>query len=73
MLFIPITNAANEKRESLGFTINHPIKNIIKKKRRKGYKKRNGHRQSLTQIVIEGINGSAPKKKAAKKAEATEE
>ena len=47
---------------------------VFKKKRRKGYKKRNGHRQSLTQIVIEGINGSAaPKKKAAKKAEATEE
>jgi large subunit ribosomal protein L21 len=46
---------------------------IFKKKRRKGFKKRNGHRQYLTQIVIEGINGSAPKKKAAKKAEATEE
>ena len=46
---------------------------VFKKKRRKGYKKKNGHRQSLTQIVIEGINVSAPKKKAAKKAEATEE
>src|SRR5690606_36765973 len=44
---------------------------VIKKKRRKGFKKKNGHRQSLTQIVIEGINGSAPKKKAAKKAETT--
>lgn len=28
---------------------------IFKKKRRKGYKKKNGHRQSLTQIVVEGI------------------
>ena len=28
---------------------------VFKKKRRKGYKKKNGHRQSLTQIVIEGI------------------
>ena len=28
---------------------------VFKKKRRKGYKKRNGHRQYLTQIVIEGI------------------
>ena len=49
---------------------------IFKKKRRKGYKKRNGHRQYLTQIVIEGINGtaSAPKKRATKKAaEKTEE
>lgn len=28
---------------------------IFKKKRRKGYKKKNGHRQSLTQILVEGI------------------
>jgi len=50
---------------------------VFKKKRRKGYKKRNGHRQYLTQIVIEGISTSAPKKAAPKKAavevEATEE
>jgi len=35
---------------------------VFKKKRRKGYKKRNGHRQYLTQIVIEGITASAAKK-----------
>jgi len=46
---------------------------VFKKKRRKGYKKKNGHRQSFSQIVIEGINASAPKKKTAKKAETTEE
>ena len=49
---------------------------VFKKKRRKGYKKKNGHRQSLTQIQISGITapGAAPKKKAAKKEkEATEE
>ena len=48
---------------------------IFKKKRRKGYKKRNGHRQYLTQIVIEGITvGGASKKAASKKAvEATTE
>ncbi|WP_310558304.1 50S ribosomal protein L21 [Flavobacterium sp.] len=40
---------------------------VFKKKRRKGYKKRNGHRQYLTQIVIESISVSAPKKAAAKK------
>ena len=40
---------------------------VFKKKRRKGYKKRNGHRQYLTQIVIEGISSSAPKKAAPKK------
>lgn len=28
---------------------------VFKKKRRKGYKKRNGHRQYLTKVVIEGI------------------
>jgi large subunit ribosomal protein L21 len=48
---------------------------IFKKKRRKGYKKRNGHRQYLTQIVIEGISSTAAKKAAPKKeaVEATEE
>ena len=49
---------------------------VFKKKRRKGYKKRNGHRQYLTQILIEGISATSTKKVAAKveKAEvATEE
>jgi large subunit ribosomal protein L21 len=51
---------------------------IFKKKRRKGYKKRNGHRQHLTQIQIEGISASgtkksAPKKEAAPKAEVKED
>jgi len=41
---------------------------VFKKKRRKGYKKRNGHRQYLTQIVIEGITASGAKKAAPKKA-----
>ena len=45
---------------------------IFKKKRRKGYKKRNGHRQYLTQIVIEGITATGAKK-AAPKAEAKPE
>ena len=43
---------------------------VFKKKRRKGYKKRNGHRQYLTQIVIEGITASGAKKAAPKKAAA---
>jgi large subunit ribosomal protein L21 len=48
---------------------------VFKKKRRKGYKKRNGHRQFLTQIVIEGITSVGAKKAAPKKAvaEATTE
>lgn len=42
---------------------------VFKKKRRKGYRKKNGHRQSLTEIQIEGIVASGAKKKApAKKA-----
>jgi large subunit ribosomal protein L21 len=28
---------------------------VFKKKRRKGYKKKNGHRQYLTKVLIEGI------------------
>ena len=54
---------------------------VFKKKRRKGYRVKNGHRQSLTEIQIESIvasgakpakasTSSATKKKAAPKAEA---
>ena len=39
---------------------------VFKKKRRKGYKKKNGHRQSFTQIVVESILASGTKKAAAK-------
>lgn len=47
---------------------------VFKKKRRKGYKKRNGHRQYLTQIVIESITAAGgTKKAAAKKAVVAEE
>jgi len=52
---------------------------VFKKKRRKGYRVKNGHRQSLTEIQIEGIVASgakpvkaekvAPVKKETKKAE----
>jgi len=43
---------------------------VFKKKRRKGYKKLNGHRQYMTQILIEGISekGAAKPKAAAEKA-----
>jgi large subunit ribosomal protein L21 len=48
---------------------------VFKKKRRKGYQKQNGHRQALTELVIEGISAKggaakAEKKEAAPKAEA---
>jgi large subunit ribosomal protein L21 len=40
---------------------------VFKKKRRKGYRVKNGHRQSLTEIQIEGIATSGAKKVVAKK------
>ena len=47
---------------------------VFKKKRRKGYQKKNGHRQALSEIQIESIAASgakkATKKAAAPKAEA---
>jgi large subunit ribosomal protein L21 len=47
---------------------------VFKKKRRKGYKKRNGHRQYLTQIQISGITlPGSNKKKQAKETEAVTE
>ncbi|GEQ84620.1 50S ribosomal protein L21 [Patiriisocius marinistellae] len=38
---------------------------VFKKKRRKGYRVKNGHRQALSEIVIESIATSGAKKKAA--------
>tara|TARA_R110002050_G_scaffold110892_2_gene223590 strand:+ start:8458 stop:9132 length:675 start_codon:yes stop_codon:yes gene_type:complete len=40
---------------------------VFKKKRRKGYKVRNGHRQYLTELLIESIVSSGAKKSAPKK------
>ena len=41
---------------------------VFKKKRRKGYKTKNGHRQYLSEIVIESISASGNKPKAKAKA-----
>ncbi len=43
---------------------------VFKKKRRKGYRKKNGHRQALSEIVIESIvaSGAKPTAKAEKAA-----
>ena len=52
---------------------------VFKKKRRKGYRVKNGHRQSLTEIVIQSISASGASKtnkakaEPAKKAVKTEE
>ena len=42
---------------------------VFKKKRRKGYRVKNGHRQALTELLIEGISAKGGAKKAAPKAE----
>ena len=46
---------------------------VFKKKRRKGYQTRNGHRQFLSQIAIEGISIGGSKTKAASTAKPAEE
>jgi large subunit ribosomal protein L21 len=43
---------------------------VFKKRRRHNYRRRNGHRQQMTILRITAIGGEAPKKKAAKKADA---
>ena len=43
---------------------------VFKKKRRKGYKVRNGHRQAITEIEISDILTGVSKKATSKKAEA---
>jgi len=40
---------------------------VFKKKRRKGYRVKNGHRQSLTEILIESVGVGTAKKAPAKK------
>ena len=43
---------------------------VFKKKRKKGYRIKNGHRQNFTEVEIVSINGKgSPKKTVAKKAE----
>ncbi len=42
---------------------------VFKKKRRKGYRVKNGHRQSLTEIVIQSISASGTTKTKKTKAE----
>lgn len=46
---------------------------VFKKKRRKGYRKKNGHRQPMSQIKIESIASSGTKKTKPKKAKKKKE
>ncbi len=55
----------------VGAKINRHLKGdkviVFKKKRRKGYRVKNGHRQALTELLIEGIDLKGGKKTTAKK------
>ncbi|MDX1542357.1 MAG: 50S ribosomal protein L21 [Christiangramia sp.] len=57
----------------VGAKINRHLKGdkviVFKKKRRKGYRVKNGHRQSLTEILIEGIDLKGGKKATSAKKE----
>ena len=46
---------------------------VFKKKRRKGYKVKNGHRQAITEIIIQGISEkkASPKKEVETKKKTT--
>ena len=45
---------------------------VFKKKRRKGYKVKNGHRQALTEIIIEKVSEKTAKKVVKKEVKETE-
>ncbi|MCH4822154.1 50S ribosomal protein L21 [Gramella lutea] len=61
----------------VGAKINRHLKGdkvvVFKKKRRKGYRVKNGHRQALTEILIEGIDLKGGKKASTKKDEPKKE
>lgn len=61
------------KGASVTATVNKHLKGdkviVFKKKRRKGYQKKNGHRQYLSQITIDSITTSGSKGSSAAKAE----
>ena len=46
----------NKEKDDKNYYDPYKVK-VFKKKRRKGYKKKNGHRQYMTQIQIEEIVG----------------
>jgi len=52
---VPIVTGANVKAKVLTHLKGDKVI-VFKKKRRKGYRKKNGHRQSFTKIQIEAIN-----------------
>ena len=59
----PAITGASVKAKVLGHLKGDKVI-VFKKKRRKGYRVKNGHRQSLTQLVVEQINEKTAAKKA---------
>jgi large subunit ribosomal protein L21 len=53
---VPILSGASVKASVLSHVKGDKIV-VFHKKRRKGYRKKNGHRQAFTKIKIESING----------------
>ena len=51
----PVVSGASVKATVLGHQKGDKVI-VFKKKRRKGYRKKNGHRQSFTKIKIDSIN-----------------
>jgi large subunit ribosomal protein L21 len=51
----PIVQGAKVSGKILGHVKGDKVI-VFKKKRRKGYKKKNGHRQDFTKVLIEGIS-----------------
>ncbi|HMS99129.1 MAG TPA: 50S ribosomal protein L21 [Saprospiraceae bacterium] len=51
----PVVNGASVRATVLGHQKGDKVI-VFKKKRRKGYRKKNGHRQSFTKIKIDSIN-----------------
>lgn len=57
----PLIEGASVKAKILGFERGKKIL-VYKKKRRKGYEVKNGHRQDFTAIKIQGIKGKSSAK-----------
>jgi len=61
----PIVKGAKVSGKILGHVKGDKVI-VFKKKRRKGYKKRNGHRQDFTKVMIDGISLNGTKSASAK-------
>lgn len=68
----PVIDGANVKAKVLGFERGKKVI-VFRKKRRKGFRVRRGHRQDFTRLEIQGISGAAARAPKKKKEEVTED